>query len=178
MSFPIVEGLYKNKVAKQLQEELKVKIPPRIVKVVLNMGVGKAANNKKHLEVALSTLTAIAGQKAQQTLARRSESGFGIRTGWPIGCKVTLRRRAMFEFIDKYLQIAIPSIANFYGLNGKSFDGQGNYTTSLHDCSVFTECDIEQDRIGMDITVVTSATHDEVAYKLLSMLGFPFKEIH
>lgn len=178
MSLGMVESLYKEEVSKQLKGELQVKIPPRLVKIVLNMGVGKAASNKKYLEVALETMTAISGRRPVQTKARRSESGFGIRTGWPIGCKVTLRRQSMYSFLDRLLHIVIPRIPDFSGLNPNAFDQQGNYTLGIPDCSVFPECDIEQERIGLDMTIVTSADTVESAYLLLSLLGFPFRKKH
>jgi large subunit ribosomal protein L5 len=176
MSLPMVESLYKGEVSKQLRENLQVKIPPRIVKVVLNMGVGKAVSNKKHLEVAFEVMKMISGQHPIQTKARRSESGFGIRAGWPIGCKATLRRKNMYGFLDRLLHVVIPRIPDFSGLNPNSFDGQGNYTMGMADCVAFPECDIEQERVGLDITIVTSACKAERAYLLLSLLGFPFRK--
>jgi len=176
MSLPMIESHYNEKVSHQLKELLQVKIPPRLVKVVLNMGVGKAASNKKHLETALETMAALSNRHPVETIARRSESGFGIRTGFPIGCKVTLRRRGMYEFLDRLLNVAIPRIPDFSGLNHHSFDKRGNFTMGFTDCTAFPECDIEQERVGLDVTIVTSASTDEAAYLLLSLLGFPFRK--
>lgn len=176
MSSSMVKSLYSDKVAMKLQDTLQLKIPPRLVKIVLNMGVGKAASNKKYLDEALALLATISGRKPVQTKARRSESGFGIREGWPIGCKVTLRREGMYDFLDRFLNVVIPRIPDFSGLNPKAFDGQGNYTMGMRDCIAFPECDIEGQRIGLDMTVVTSAFDDKAAYLLLSELGFPFKQ--
>lgn len=174
MISPRLQLLYNNSLSDKLKEQLQVKIPPRLSKIVLNMGLGKAATNKKLLDVTIANMTAIAQQKAVQTVARRSNAGFGIRTGWPIGCKVTLRRQRMYEFLDRLLNFAIPQ-PDFRGLNPKAFDGQGNYTIGISTCSVFPECDIDQEVKGLDITLVTTARTDEVAYALLSVLGFPFK---
>jgi large subunit ribosomal protein L5 len=159
----------------QLKTE-QVKIPPRIEKIVLNCGVGKAVSNKQYLEKAIRNFEAVANQKPIYTKVRQSEAGFGIRKGWNIGAKATLRRNRMYEFLDRFLNIVIPRIPDFSGLNPKAFDGRGNYNMGLSDFAVFPECDIEQERLGLNITFVTTAKNDEEAYRLLSMIGFPFKK--
>jgi large subunit ribosomal protein L5 len=174
MSLSIVESLYRGKVESELKEKLQTKVPPRLVKIVLNMGVGKAASNKKYLETAVETMKLISGRQPMITKVAQSEAKFGIRAGWPIGCKVTLRRQGMFEFLDRLLHVAIPRIPDFSGLNINSFDKNGNYSAGF-DCSIFPEFDIEQERIGMDVTIVTSARNPQDARLLLSLLEFPFK---
>lgn len=176
MSLPRLHIFYKDVIAKQLRDELHIKFLPKLSKIVLNSGAGKAVSNKKYLEVVASNMTKIAIQKSVVTLAKKSESGFGIRAGWPIGCKVTLRRAKMYEFLDRFLNTVVPRIPDFSGLNPKSFDGQGNYTYGIPYISVFPECDLEQEKIGLDITFVTTANTDKVAHQLLSLLGFPFKQ--
>ncbi len=151
---------------------------PRLVKVVVNMGVGEAARDSKLIEGALKDLTAITGQKPQITKARKSIAQFKLREGMPIGAHVTLRGDRMWEFLDRLLSLALPRIRDFRGLSAKQFDGRGNYTFGLTEQSMFHE--IDQDRIdrvrGMDITVVTTATTDDEGRALLRHLGFPFKE--
>ena len=151
---------------------------PRIEKITLNMGVGEAAVDKKLLVSASEDLTKIAGQKAITTLARKSISGFKIRDGWPIGCKVTLRKDIMFEFLDKLITIVIPRIRDFRGLSARSFDGRGNYSFGLKEQIVFPEIDYDKvDKIrGLDITITTSADSDEEARALLLEFNFPLKE--
>lgn len=152
---------------------------PKIIKVTLNMGVGEAAADKKHLTNAVSDLTAIAGQKPVITLARKSISGFKIREGWPIGCKVTLRRKIMQEFLKKLINITIPRIRDFRGLNPRSFDGRGNYSMGIKEQIVFTEIDFDKvDAIrGLDITITTTANTDNEARALLAAFNFPFREL-
>lgn len=150
----------------------------RLVKVVVNMGVGEAAKDSKLIEGAVRDLTAITGQKPTVTKARKSIAQFKLREGMPIGAHVTLRGDRAWEFLDRLLSIALPRIRDFRGLSDKQFDGHGNYTFGLTEQSVFHE--IDQDRIdrvrGMDITVVTTATTDDEARAFLRALGFPFKE--
>jgi large subunit ribosomal protein L5 len=150
----------------------------RLVKVVVNMGVGEAAKDSKLIEGAVRDLTLITGQKPMVTKARKSIAQFKLREGMPIGAHVTLRGDRAWEFLDRLLSIALPRIRDFRGLSDKQFDGHGNYTFGLTEQSVFHE--IDQDRIdrvrGMDITVVTSATTDDEARAFLRALGFPFKE--
>ena len=151
---------------------------PRVVKVVVNMGVGEAARDSKLIEGAVRDLTAITGQKPVVTKARRSIAQFKVREGMPIGAHATLRGDRMWEFLDRLVSVGLPRIRDFRGLSPKQFDGRGNYTFGLNEQSMFHE--IYQDRIdrvrGMDITVVTTATSDDEGRALLRALGFPFKE--
>ncbi len=150
---------------------------PRISKITLNMGVGEAVGNKKAMESAVADMTAIAGQKPIVTKARKSVASFKIRDGWPIGCKVTLRRERMYEFLDRLVNVAIPRIRDFRGLNRKSFDGRGNYSMGVKEQIMFPEIDFDQvDAIrGMDITITTTAKNDEEGIALLEAFNFPFK---
>jgi large subunit ribosomal protein L5 len=151
---------------------------PRVVKVVVNMGVGEAARDSKLIEGAVRDLTAITGQKPVVTKARRSIAQFKLREGMPIGVHATLRGDRMWEFLDRLVTVALPRIRDFRGLSPKQFDGRGNYTFGLNEQSMFHE--IDQDRIdrvrGMDITVVTTATTDDEGRALLKALGFPFRD--
>lgn len=151
---------------------------PKIVKITLNMGVGEAALDKKILAHALGDLEKISGQKPVSTLARKSIAGFKIREGWPIGCKVTLRRAHMYEFLDRLITISLPRVRDFRGVSSKSFDGRGNYSLGIKEQIVFPE--IEYDKVdalrGLDITITTSAKTDKEAFALLSAFNFPFKE--
>ena len=151
---------------------------PRIDKITLNMGVGEAVADKKVMEHALRDMTAIAGQKPVVTVARKSVAGFKVREGWPIGVKVTLRKDRMFEFLDRLVNISIPRIRDFRGLNGKAFDGRGNYNMGVREQIIFPEIDFDKvDKIrGMDITITTSANSNEEAHALLSAFNFPFKK--
>ena len=176
-----LKALYKNEVAVKLKEELSlanVNEVPKITKITLNMGVGEAANDKKHLESAVQNMTAIAGQKPVVTKARQSVASFKIREGWPIGCKVTLRGNKMYEFMERLIDIAIPRERDFRGLNPKSFDGQGNYNFGIKEQIIFPEIKFDNvDTIrGMDICINTSATNKEDAKALLEVLEFPFKK--
>lgn len=150
----------------------------RIVKVVVNMGVGEAAHDSKMIEGAVRDLAAITGQKPQVTKARKSIAQFKLREGQPIGAHATLRGTRMWEFLDRLISVSLPRIRDFRGLSPKQFDGNGNYTFGLTEQSVFHEIDADSiDRVrGMDITVVTTAKTDEEARSLLKQLGFPFKE--
>lgn len=152
---------------------------PKIQKITLNMGVGKAADDKKIIKFAQDNLTQIAGQKAVVTHARISVAGFKIREGWPIGCKVTLRGERMYEFLDRLLSIALPRVRDFRGLNPRSFDSRGNYSLGIKEQITFPEIDYNQvDTIrGLDITITTSAKTDEEAFALLKAFNFPFREI-
>lgn len=172
--------LYKEKIAKHLIEKLGYSNPmeaPRIQKITLNMGVGEAASDKKVLVNAQEDMIKIAGQKPIVTNARKSIAGFKIREGWPIGCKVTLRREKMYEFLDRLVNIAIPRIRDFRGLNHKSFDGRGNYSFGIQEQIVFPEIDYDKiDKLrGMDITITTTAKTDKEAMALLEAFNFPFK---
>ena len=150
---------------------------PRIEKITLNMGVGEAVADKKVMEHAVSDLEKIAGQKPVVTLARKSIAGFKIRDDYPVGCKVTLRKERMFEFLDRLISVALPRVRDFRGVNGKSFDGQGNYNMGIREQIIFPE--IEYDKIdtlrGLNITITTTAKTDEEARALLSLFKFPFK---
>ncbi|HHM05439.1 MAG TPA: 50S ribosomal protein L5 [Gammaproteobacteria bacterium] len=150
---------------------------PRITKVTLNMGLGEAVGDKKVIEAAMGDMEKIAGQKPVVTRARKSVAGFKIREEWPIGCKVTLRRERMYEFLDRLITVAIPRIRDFRGLNGKSFDGRGNYSMGVREQIIFPEIDYDKiDALrGMDITITTSATTDEEARALLMAFSFPLK---
>ncbi|AHN29539.1 MAG: 50S ribosomal protein L5 [Snodgrassella sp.] len=150
---------------------------PRIEKITLNMGVGEAVADKKVMEHAVGDLEKIAGQKPVVTVARKSIAGFKIRDNYPIGCKVTLRRDRMYEFLDRLIAIALPRVRDFRGVNGKSFDGRGNYNMGVREQIIFPE--IEYDKIdalrGLNITITTTAKTDAEAKALLSLFKFPFK---
>ena len=150
---------------------------PRPLKVVLNVGVGEAGRNRKLLDSVVEELTVISGQKPVITRARKSISNFSLRTGMPVGARVTLRRRRMYEFLDRLVSATIPRIRDFRGLSTKSFDGRGNYSLGVREQIIFPEIDYDKiDRIhGMDITVVTSTNKDSEALALLRELGFPFR---
>lgn len=155
------------------QNDLQV---PRIEKIVLNMGCGDAVQDKKLVEAALEELTLIAGQRALSTKARNSIAGFKLREGMPIGAKVTLRKQRMYEFLDRFVTIAMPRIRDFRGVSSKWFDGKGNFSMGIKEHIIFPEIDIDKvNRIlGMDITFVTTAENDEEAKALLDAFGFPF----
>ena len=150
---------------------------PRLEKVTLNMGVGEAVGDRKIMENALADMTAIAGQKPIVCNARKSEAGFKIRAGWPIGCKVTLRQARMYEFIERLISIAIPRMRDFRGLNPKAFDGRGNFSMGFSEQIVFAEIDYDKiDKIrGLDIAVTTTAKTDEEGLALLRAFNFPFR---
>lgn len=150
---------------------------PRLTKVTLNMGVGEAVGDRKIMEAAMGDMAQISGQKPVVTLARKSEAGFKIREGWPIGCKVTLRRERMYEFIERLIGIAIPRIRDFRGLNPRAFDGRGNFSMGIAEQIVFPEIDYDKiDQIrGMNITVTTTAETDAEALTLLRAFNFPFR---
>lgn len=175
-----LKDYYHQTVVKQLKEQFGYKSDmevPKIVKVSLNMGVGEAVGDKKVLDFAVNDMAKIAGQKPVVTLARKSVAGFKIREEWPIGCKVTLRRERMYEFLDRLISIAIPRIRDFRGLNPKSFDKRGNYSMGIREQIIFPE--IEYDKIdtlrGMDITIATTAKTDEEARALLLAFNFPLR---
>ena len=175
-----LQQVYKEKVVPELLKELSYKNVmqvPRVKKITLNMGVGEAVADKKQVENAVRDMTAIAGQKPVVTKARKSIAGFKIRDGWPIGCKVTLRGEHMWEFLDRLIAISIPRIRDFRGLNGKSFDGRGNYSMGVREQIMFPEIDYDKvDAIrGLDITITTSADTDEEGKALLKAFNFPFR---
>jgi large subunit ribosomal protein L5 len=151
---------------------------PRLTKIVVNMGVGKALQDKNRIEKAAEELAQITGQKAQVTLAKVAVSGFRLREGNAIGCRVTLRGKRMYEFLDRLISIALPRIRDFRGVNPKSFDGNGNYSLGLTEQQVFPEIDPDKVNFvqGMDVTFVTSTRNDDEARELLRGFGMPFRE--
>jgi large subunit ribosomal protein L5 len=171
---------YKGVARPALQEQFGFGNPhqiPRVVKVTLNVGVGEGSRNRKLVDAAASELAVITGQKAVVTRARRSISNFRLREGMPVGASVTLRRRGMWEFLDRFVSVAVPRIRDFRGLNTRSFDGRGNYTVGVKEQIIFPEVDYDKvNQIhGMNITVVTSTEKDDQAYALLTQIGFPFR---
>jgi large subunit ribosomal protein L5 len=172
---------YNNTITKKLVSELNyssVMQVPRVNKITLNMGVGKAIIDKKILDNAASDMAAISGQKPLITKARRSVAGFKIRKGYPIGCKVTLRGEKMWEFLERLIFIALPRVRDFRGMSLKSFDGSGNYSMGIREQIIFPETDYDKvDRVrGLDITITNSARSDDEGYALLSAFGFPFRK--
>ena len=176
---PRLKAKYDAEIAKAMTEKFgykNVMEVPQISKIVLNMGVGEATQDKKKVEQAASEMELIAGQKPVVTKAKKSIAQFKLREGMPIGCKVTLRRDRMFEFLDRLVTIALPRVRDFRGLNAKSFDGRGNYAMGLKEQIVFPEINYDQiDKVrGMDIIVTTTAKTDEEARELLRLFNFPF----
>lgn len=176
----IFKDLYKNEIAAKLKEELglnNVMEVPRITKITLNMGVGEALGDKKLLENAVRDLEAISGQKVQVTKARKSVAGFKVREGWPIGAKVTLRDERMYEFLERLVNIAIPRIRDFRGVNPKQFDGRGNFSMGVNEQIIFPE--IEYDKVdklrGLDICITTTARNDDEGRALLRAFNFPLR---
>ena len=175
-----LEEYYRDTVAKGLQEQFSYKSAmeiPRITKITLNMGLGEAAQDKKVIDAATSDMALIAGQKPVVTLAKKAIAGFKIREDMPIGCKVTLRRDKMYEFLDRFVNFAIPRIRDFRGLSPKSFDGQGNYNMGITEQIAFPEIDYDKiDKLrGMNICITTTARTNEEGRALLSAFQFPFK---
>ncbi len=175
-----LETIYKEKIVPKLVERFGYMNPmqvPRLSKVTLNMGVGEAVGNKKILENAVADMAKISGQKPIVTLSKKSIATFKIRENWPIGCKVTLRRKQMYEFIDRLVNISLPRVRDFRGISGRSFDGRGNYNMGVKEQIIFPEIDFDQiDAMrGMDIAVTTTARTDEEAKALLEAFGFPFR---
>jgi len=165
----------------QLKEKLgidNVMAVPKLTKVVINMGVGEALTDKKHLESAVNDLELIAGQKAVITKAKKSVASFKLREGWPVGCKVTLRGDRMYEFLDRLITAALPRVREFQGIKNSGFDGRGNYTLGITEQIIFPEIDIDKiNKVsGMDITFVTSTNEDSLAKTLLKELGLPFNK--
>ena len=178
---PRLKKKYKEEVVPALMKKFgykNVMQVPKIEKIVVNMGVGEAVQNIKELENAVNDLALITGQKPSVRRAKRSEAGFKLRKGMPIGAKVTLRRDRMWDFLDRLISMALPRVRDFKGLSPKSFDGRGNYNFGLEEQTVFPEIDYDKvDKIrGMNITIVTSAKTDEEAKALLEALGFPFRK--
>jgi large subunit ribosomal protein L5 len=176
-----LQQTYQKDIIKKLMQQFNyenVMEVPKLVKITLNMGVGEAIGDKKIIEHAVSDLEKIAGQKPVVTLARKSIAGFKIRENWPIGCKVTLRRNHMYDFLERLISISIPRIRDFRGLNPKSFDGRGNYSFGVREQIVFPEIDYDKiDALrGMDITITTTAKTNEEGRALLAAFEFPFKD--
>lgn len=175
-----LQQYYRETIVKKLMSEqgyTNVMDVPRIQKITINMGVGEAVADKKVIEHALSDMEKIAGQKPVTTLSRKSVASFKVRDGYPIGCKVTLRREKMYEFLDRLVNLSIPRVRDFRGLNGKSFDGRGNYSLGIKEQIIFPEIEYEKvDKIrGMDITITTTAKTDAEAKALLTAFSFPFR---
>jgi len=175
-----LQTLYREKIANDLQERFGYQSAmqvPRITKITLNMGVGEATADKKILDNAVGDMEKIAGQKPIITHARKSIATFKIREGWPIGCKVTLRRERMYEFLDRLIAIAIPRIRDFRGLSPRSFDGRGNYSMGVREQIIFPEIDYDKvDALrGMDIVITTTARTDAEGRALLEAFNFPFR---
>ena len=175
-----LQDTYKKEIVAKLMEQFGYKNimqVPKIEKITLNMGVGEAVADKKIIDKAVGDMTAIAGQKPVVTKARKSVATFKIRTGYPVGCKVTLRREKMYEFLDRLISVSLPRVRDFKGISDKAFDGRGNYTLGVTEQIIFPEIDIDKvSKItGMDITFVTSAATNQESYELLKELGMPFK---
>lgn len=175
-----LEKFYKDEVIPKMMERFgyaNVMQVPRLSKITLNMGVGEAVGNKKILENAVAEMAKVSGQKPVTTKARVSVASFKIRDGWPIGCKVTLRRARMYEFLDRLVNISLPRVRDFRGVSGRSFDGRGNYNMGVKEQIIFPEIDFDQvDAIrGMDIAITTTAKTDAEAKALLEAFRFPFR---
>lgn len=176
-----LKQVYKDQVVNKLVEQFGYKSvmqAPKVTKITINMGVGAALADKKVLDNALADMELIAGQKPVKTLARKSVAGFKVRQGWPIGCKVTLRGEKMYEFLDRLINIALPRVRDFRGVNAKAFDGRGNYTLGVKEQIIFPEIEFEKVDMmrGMDINIATSAGSDAEAKALLEAFNFPFKK--
>ena len=172
---------YETQLRENLKKQLKLKnimSVPRIVKITLNMGLGEALADKKVLERAASDMQLISGQKPIITKARKSIAGFKVRAGWPIGCKVALRRNRMYEFLERLIVVAIPRIRDFRGVSAKSFDGRGNFSMGVAEQIIFPEIDYDKiDKLrGLNITITTTASTDDEGRALLTAFGFPFKK--
>jgi large subunit ribosomal protein L5 len=180
MTMTRLQEHYKQTVVPTLVKKFDYKNPmqvPKLLKITLNMGVGEAVGDKKKLEHAIEDMTKIAGQKPVPCAARKSIATFKIREGFPIGCKVTLRRQNMFEFLDRLINISLPRVRDFRGVSGRAFDGRGNYNFGIKEQIIFPEIDFDQvDALrGMDISIATSARTDQEAKALLEGFGFPFR---
>ncbi|MCI0641857.1 MAG: 50S ribosomal protein L5 [Gemmataceae bacterium] len=176
-----LQDRYKKEIVPQLQQKLGRKnlmSLPKLQKIVVNMGVGKALQDKNRMEQSAEQLTQITGQRALVTKAKQAISGFRLREGNEIGCKVTLRGKRMYEFLDRLISIALPRIRDFRGINPKSFDGNGNYSLGLAEQLVFPEIDPDKTNFtqGMDVTFVTNTRNDDEARELLRLFGMPFRE--
>ena len=181
INVPRLRAEYDRKIKSELTEKFgyaNVMQVPRLDKVVLNMGIGEAVNDRKKAELAAADLSLIAGQKAVVTYSRIAISTYKLRENQPIGCKVTLRKTRMYEFIDRLVNVALPRVRDFRGLNPKSFDGRGNYSLGIKEHIIFPEIDFDKvsEARGMDITVCTTAKTDEEARALLTAFNFPFRQ--
>jgi len=178
---PRLRGEYDRKIRGQLTEKFgyaNVMQVPRLDKVVINMGIGEAVNDRKKVELAAADLALISGQKPIITYSRKAISTFKLREHQPIGCKVTLRKSRMYDFIDRLINVALPRVRDFRGLNPKSFDGRGNYSLGIKEHIIFPEIDFDKagEALGMDITVCTTAQNDDEARALLTAFNFPFRQ--
>jgi len=176
-----LEKIYQEKVAPALQKEFGYKSPmqlPKVKSVSLNMGLGEAGNNNKLIEDAVVEMTAIAGQRAVTTRAKKSIANFKLREGMPIGCRVTLRGDRMWDFLDKLMNFALPRVRDFRGVPDRGFDGRGNFTMGIKEHTIFPELNIDRvDQVkGMNVTIVTTAPTDKEGKVLLDLLGMPFKK--
>jgi len=176
-----LKDFYQNECKAQLREQIGYKNVmdiPKIEKIVLNMGLGEAVQNPKIIEKAAKELTLIAGQKAVVTRAKKSIAGFKLREGMPIGCRVTLRREKMYDFLSKFINIALPRVRDFRGVSRKAFDGRGNYSMGITEHIIFPEIDFDKiDKIrGLNISIVTTAKSDEEGRELLKIMGMPFRK--
>ena len=177
---PVLKQKYLKEIVPALQKEMGIKSPmgvPRLLKIVVNMGVGAGAQDSKIMQAAVDDLKRITGQAPSVRLSKRSEASFKIRQGVPVGCMVTLRKNRMYEFLERLIGVAMPRVRDFKGLNLKSFDGTGNYSFGIVDQTIFIEVPTEKiDKVrGMDVIINTSAKNDEDAFKLLKALGLPFQ---
>lgn len=181
MNSPRIKEKYLKEVVPALMEKFQYKSVmqvPKVTKVAINKGIGEATADKKLVDAGVEELTTVSGQRAVETIAKKSVSNFKLREGMPIGARVTLRGNKMYEFIDRLIAVALPRVRDFRGINEKSFDGRGNYTLGVKEQIIFPEISLEKiSRIsGMDITFVTSANTDEESYELLKALGMPFRK--
>ncbi len=176
-----LHDIYNETLVGELGEKLgykNVMMIPKITKITLNMGLGEAVGDKKIVQHAVTDLTKIAGQKPVVTMSRKSIAGFKIRDGWPIGCMVTLRREHMYEFLDKFVNVSLPRVRDFRGLNPRAFDGRGNYNLGFNEQIIFPEIDYDKiDKLrGLNISITTTAKNDEEGKALLEAFKFPFKK--
>lgn len=178
---PRLQKMYADEVVSKLQERFDYSSSmevPRITKICLNQGIGKAVGDKKMIDMAVTEMSSIAGQKAVPTYSTKDVSNFKLRKGMPIGCRVTLRRERMYEFLDRLIAVSLPRTRDFQGVRPKGFDGRGNFTFGVKEQIIFPEIDIDKVKYsnGMDITIVTTASTDEEAKALLEAFGFPFSK--
>ena len=176
-----LQTVYKDEIVSKLMKQFGYKSPmqaPKLTKITINMGVGEAIGDKKVLDHAVSDMEAISGQKVVKTLARKSVASFKVRDGYPLGCKVTLRGAKMYEFLDRLINVSLPRVRDFRGVNPKAFDGRGNYNLGIKEQIIFPEIEFEKiDKIrGMDINFVTTANSNDEAKALLEAFNFPFKK--